>query len=178
MEVAHDSILGGHVGRKKTLDRVTYDFHWPGVTGDVQRYVESCDVCQRTIPVGRNVKFRKKKRKAKHDEQEGCDHSKPVGIAQVKRRKKSETIYPVCTNAGGESDTDDISKANVKRKRWKANETEDTGNYEPCDEKTQKKSNTLHANTLRKYVSREKNEDKRMKYDVVEGLQLLSVGSY
>ena len=35
------------------------------------------------------------------------------------------------------SETHDISKKNVKRKRWKANETEDTGNYEPCDEKTQ-----------------------------------------
>ena len=55
-----------------------------------------------------------------------------------------------------------------------ANETEDTGNYEPCDEKTQKKSKTFHANTVRKYVSREKNGDKRMKDDVVEGLQLVS----
>ena len=121
------------------------------------------------------MKFRKKKRKAKHDEQEGCDHSKPVGISQVKRRKKSVTIDPISTNAEGESETHDISKVNVKRKRWKANATEDTGNYEPCDEKTQrKKSKTFHANTLRKCVSSEKNEDKRMKDDVVEGLQLVS----
>ena len=51
-----DSILGGHLGGKKTLDRVTSTFHWPGVAGDVQRYVQSCDICQRTIPKGRNVK--------------------------------------------------------------------------------------------------------------------------
>ena len=56
MEVAHDSILGGHLGGKKTLDRITSNFHWPGVAGDVQRYVQSCDICQRTIPKGRNVK--------------------------------------------------------------------------------------------------------------------------
>ena len=56
MEVAHDSILGGHLGGKKTLDRVTSNFHWPGVAGDVQRYAHSCDICQRTIPKGRNVK--------------------------------------------------------------------------------------------------------------------------
>ena len=56
MEVAHDSILGGHLGGKKTLDRVTSNFHWPGVAGDVQMYVQSCDICQRTIPKGRNVK--------------------------------------------------------------------------------------------------------------------------
>ena len=175
MEVAHDSILGGHLGGKKILEGVTSDFHWPEVAGDVQSYVESCGVCQQMIPIGRNVKFKKKKRKSKHDEQEGCDHSKPVDISQVKRRKKSETTGPICTNARGESETHDVSKTNVKRKRWKANETEDTGNYEPCDEKTQKKkSKTFHANTVRKYVSREKNEDKRLKDDVVEGLQLVS----
>ena len=56
IEVAHDSILGGHLGGKKTLDRVTSNFHWPGVAGNVQRYVQSCDICQRTIPKGRNVK--------------------------------------------------------------------------------------------------------------------------
>ena len=32
---------------------------------------------------------------------------------------------------------------------------------------------TFHANMLRKYVSREKNEDKRMNVDVVQGLQLV-----
>ena len=175
MEVAHDSILGGHLGGKKILEGVTSDFHWPEVAGDVQSYVESCGVCQQMIPIGRNVKFKKKKRKSKHDDQEGCDQSKPVDISQVKRRKKSETTGPIYTNARGESETHDVSKTNVKRKRWKANETEDTGNYEPCDETTQKKkSKTFHANTVRKYVSREKNEDNRLKDDVVEGLQLVS----
>ena len=33
---------------------------------------------------------------------------------------------------------------------------------------------TFHANMLRKYVSREKNEDNRMNDDVVQGLQLVS----
>ena len=174
-KIAHESIRGGHLGVKKILEGVTSDFHWPEVADDVQSYVESCGVCQQMIPIGRNVKFKKKKRRSKHNEQEGCDHSKLVDISQVKRRKKSETTGPICTNARGESETHDVSKTNVKRKRWKANETEDTGNYEPCDEKTQKKkSKTFHANTVRKYVSREKNEDKRLKDDVVKGLQLVS----
>ena len=56
IEVAHDSILGGHLGGKKTLDRITSNFYWLGVAGDVQRYVQSCDICQRTIPKGRNLK--------------------------------------------------------------------------------------------------------------------------
>ena len=44
------------MGGKKTLDRVTPNFHWPGVACDVQRYVQSCDICQRTILKGKNVK--------------------------------------------------------------------------------------------------------------------------
>ena len=53
LEVAHDSILGGHLATKKTYDRVTSNFFWPGVSNDVSRYCQSCDICQRTIPKGR-----------------------------------------------------------------------------------------------------------------------------
>ena len=44
MTIAHDSILGGHLGTKKTLDRISSSFYWPGIQGDVKRYCQSCDV--------------------------------------------------------------------------------------------------------------------------------------
>ena len=53
LEVAHDSILGGHLATKKTYDRVTSNLFWPGAYDDVSRYCQSCDICQRTIPKGR-----------------------------------------------------------------------------------------------------------------------------
>ena len=53
LEVAHDSIFGGHLATKKTYDRVTSKFFWPGAYDDVSRYCQSCDICQRTIPKGR-----------------------------------------------------------------------------------------------------------------------------
>ena len=53
LEVAHDSILGGHLATKNTYDRVTSNFFWPGAYDDVSRYCQSCDICQRTIPKGR-----------------------------------------------------------------------------------------------------------------------------
>ena len=53
LEVAHDSILGGHLATKKTYDRVTSNFFWPGAYDDLSRYCQSCDICQRTIPKGR-----------------------------------------------------------------------------------------------------------------------------
>ena len=53
MSLAHESIVGGHLGVQKTFDRITSSFHWPGILADVTRFCRSCDVCQRTIPKGR-----------------------------------------------------------------------------------------------------------------------------
>ena len=53
MELAHESIVGGHLSAKKTEDRIMSSFHWPGITSDVTRFCRSCDVCQKTIPKGR-----------------------------------------------------------------------------------------------------------------------------
>ena len=52
MEVAHGSIMGGHMGIKKTTDKIQSAFYWPGIQGDVTRFCESCDVCQKTVSKG------------------------------------------------------------------------------------------------------------------------------
>ncbi len=56
LKVAHESIMSGHLGVKKTTDRVLSEFFWPGVCGDVTRYCRSCDICQRTISKGHVTK--------------------------------------------------------------------------------------------------------------------------
>jgi len=53
MKVAHESTMSGHQAIARTLDRLSAQFWWPGVTGDVQRFCKSCDICQRTIAKGR-----------------------------------------------------------------------------------------------------------------------------
>jgi len=53
MQVAHDSILGGHLGSQKSVDRILSSFYWPGIVGDMKRFCASCDICQRTMPKGR-----------------------------------------------------------------------------------------------------------------------------
>ena len=52
MELAHGSIMGGHMGIKKTVDKIQSAFYWPGIQGDVTRYCKSCDVCQKTVNKG------------------------------------------------------------------------------------------------------------------------------
>ena len=52
MNVAHSSILGGHLGVKKTADKITSNFYWPGIHSDIPRFCQSCDICQRTVAKG------------------------------------------------------------------------------------------------------------------------------
>ena len=52
MEVAHASIMGGHMGIKKTTYKIQSAFYWPGIQGDVTRFCKSCDVCQKPVSKG------------------------------------------------------------------------------------------------------------------------------
>ena len=52
MEVAHGSIMGGHLGIKNATDKIPSAFYWPGIQGDVARFCKSCDVCQKTVNKG------------------------------------------------------------------------------------------------------------------------------
>jgi len=43
----HNTPVGGHGGRWKTMELVTRNYWWPGVTKEVGRYVDGCNACQR-----------------------------------------------------------------------------------------------------------------------------------
>ena len=51
--VAHDGLLAGHCGIRKTLGRVESRFWWPGIGRDVQHYCRTCEICQKCSPKGR-----------------------------------------------------------------------------------------------------------------------------
>jgi len=43
----YDMLVAGYRGRWKIVKLVTRNYWWPGVTRDVRRYMEGCDLCQR-----------------------------------------------------------------------------------------------------------------------------------
>ncbi|GFO47129.1 reverse transcriptase [Plakobranchus ocellatus] len=47
LQACHDSPIAGHLGINATKKRVCRRFSWPGIIRDVNKYVKSCDVCQR-----------------------------------------------------------------------------------------------------------------------------------
>ena len=42
LRLGHEGILAGHLGVKKSSDRILTNFYWPGVLGDIRRYCQSC----------------------------------------------------------------------------------------------------------------------------------------
>ena len=53
LELAHDSPLSGHFSHRKTYQKVSFLYFWPGMTVDIYNYCRSCDVCQRFGSKGR-----------------------------------------------------------------------------------------------------------------------------
>ena len=46
MQLAHDSVFGGHLGERKTRERMRLSFYWPNLRQDVQQYIRTCTECQ------------------------------------------------------------------------------------------------------------------------------------
>ena len=46
MQLAHDSVFGGHLGERKTRERIRLSFYWPNLRQDVQQYIRTCTECQ------------------------------------------------------------------------------------------------------------------------------------
>ena len=46
LRVGHTIPLSGHMGSKKTFDRIAAHFSWPGLSFDVRKYCATCPKCQ------------------------------------------------------------------------------------------------------------------------------------
>ncbi len=51
MTKAHDDITeSSHGGFAKTYNRLASSYYWPRMARDIKRFVQSCDICQKTKP--------------------------------------------------------------------------------------------------------------------------------
>lgn len=46
LKLGHDAPMAGHLGVRKTLDRVRRHFYWPTIDSDVRHYCKTCETCQ------------------------------------------------------------------------------------------------------------------------------------
>ena len=47
VQLHHDILVGEHRDQWKTVELVTRNFWWPGVTKEVKQYMEGCNFCQK-----------------------------------------------------------------------------------------------------------------------------------
>ena len=45
LKLCHNSLIGGHLGTKKTYYRLQQDYYWPKMAKDVKTWVETCMEC-------------------------------------------------------------------------------------------------------------------------------------
>ena len=46
LQLAHEAVFGGHLGERKTRERIRLSFYWPGLRKTVLSHVQSCCKCQ------------------------------------------------------------------------------------------------------------------------------------
>ena len=53
MQLAHESILTGHLLVTSSVHKVLSEYYWPGIYRDVKRFVQSCEVCKSVLHEGK-----------------------------------------------------------------------------------------------------------------------------
>ena len=53
MQLAHESILTGHLSVMSSVHKVLSEYYWPGIYRDVKRFVQACEVCKSVLHKGK-----------------------------------------------------------------------------------------------------------------------------
>ncbi|QRV84393.1 Retrotransposable element Tf2 protein [Ceratobasidium sp. AG-Ba] len=48
LEMHHDNPIAGHQGQARTLELISRRYYWPAMKQQVNRFVETCEICQRS----------------------------------------------------------------------------------------------------------------------------------
>ena len=83
MKLAYESIMAGHLAIKRTVQKALLEFFWPGIASDIQRFCQSCDICQRTIPKGKIIKAPLNKMPIIEDREDDEQSKLSSGTSQV-----------------------------------------------------------------------------------------------
>lgn len=57
LSLGHDIPLAGHMGIKKTKERILRNFYWPGIFQEKKKYCQSCQKCQKGMSKSRVSKI-------------------------------------------------------------------------------------------------------------------------
>ena len=53
IQLAHESIFTGHLSVTSSVHKVLSEYYWPGIYRDIKSFVQSCKVCNSSLPEGK-----------------------------------------------------------------------------------------------------------------------------
>ena len=86
MQLAHESILTGHLSVTSSVHKVLSEYYWPGIYRDVKRFVQSCEVCKSVLHKGKINRNLSNGESIIEGEECGVQKSQMNGTSQVSER--------------------------------------------------------------------------------------------
>ena len=91
MQLAHESILTGHLSVTSSVHKVLAEYYWPGIYRDVKRYVQSCKVCNSVLHEGKIDRNSSNGESVLKGEEGGLQQQQMNETSQVSMKKEDLT---------------------------------------------------------------------------------------
>ena len=91
MQLAHESILTGHLSVTSSVHKVLSEYYWPGIYRDVKRYVQSCEVCNSVLHEGKIDRNSSNGESILKGEEGGLQQQQMNETSQVSMKKEDST---------------------------------------------------------------------------------------
>ena len=91
MQLAHESILTGHLSVTCSVHKVLSEYYWPGIYRDVKRYVQSCEVCKSVLHEGKSDRNLSNGESILKGEEGGLQQQQMNETSQVSMKKEDST---------------------------------------------------------------------------------------
>ena len=91
MQLAHESILTGHLSVTSSVHKVLSEYYWPGIYRDVKRFVQSCEVCKSVLHEGKIDRNLANGESILKGEEGGLQQQQMNETSQVSMKKEDST---------------------------------------------------------------------------------------
>ena len=89
MQLAHESILTGHLSVTSSVHKVLSEYYWPGIYRDVKRFVQACEVCNNSLHQGKMDKSSLNRESAITGDERCVQRQQMNETSQVSEKKRT-----------------------------------------------------------------------------------------
>ena len=91
MQLAHESILTGHLSVTSSVHKVLSEYYWPGIYRGVKRFVQACEVCNSSLHQGKMDKSSLNRESTIVGDESGVQRQQMNEMSQVSEKTDDST---------------------------------------------------------------------------------------